>query len=147
MTRQRCFLWLVALGVLLNSVAAHAQLESVTQNLERQIDLITTGRPGPPGGYDTAAVGVPVSPGMAYQIAMVSVWNDPEAKIERSDPVKREIQFSKDQQIVSMRIFEQGRDSAYIEIGSSPTGATFRAAEGVMKVCGQMNIACPTSAN
>ena len=147
MTIQRCWLWLIALGVLLNGIAAHAQLEWITQNLEKQIEHITTGEPELPGGYDTAAVGVPLPVDKAYQIALVSVWNDQEAKIQRSEPAKREVQFSKNEQIVSMRIFEDGHDGSYIEIGSSPTGATLRAAEGVMRVCEQMKIFCPAGAN
>jgi hypothetical protein len=145
MTRK----WLVAAAgsaIFLAGAAAQAQWVMVARAVSGQVQRMSN-KSSSGAGYDVATVVLMANADKVYQTALSSLrTNHPELTINSNDAKKREIKFSKGEQIASMQATPLGDKLTQLVIASNLTGAqpdaTSVVVEGVMRVCKQMNVVC-----
>ncbi len=138
-------------AVLLLTVAAQAQWVMVAHAVSGRIQRMSNSSPNG-SGYDVATVILNANADKVYQTALASLKaNHPEVTITSDDSKKREIKFSKGDQVVSMQATSLGEKITQLVVASNLTAAepaaTSVVVQGVMKVCKQMNVVCTLPEN
>ncbi|MGA2902501.1 MAG: hypothetical protein ABSD98_01610 [Candidatus Korobacteraceae bacterium] len=146
MTIRKWLLGLTATGILFSAVAAQAQWVMVARAAAGQIQRMSN-KSSNGSGYDVATVVLMANADKVYQTALISLkTNHPEVTINSSDAKKREIKFSKGDQVASMQATPLGEKLTQLVVASNQTAvqpdATSVVVDGVMKVCKQMNVVC-----
>src|SRR5580693_1975518 len=144
--------WLLALitgTMLFTTVAAQAQWVMVAKAVSGQVQRMSN-KSSNGMGYDVATVVLMANADKVYQTALTSLkTNLPEVTINSSDARKREIKFSKGEQIASIQATPLGDKLTQLVVASNLTGtqpdATSVVVQGVMKVCDQMKVVCTLS--
>jgi putative lipoic acid-binding regulatory protein len=147
MTIRRCLLASTAIGILLTAVAAQAQWVMVARAVSGQVQHMTN-KSSSGAGYDVATVVLMANADKVYQTALADLQTHPDVKITDKDAKKREIKFSKGDQIASMQATPLGDKLTQLVVASNLVGvpdATSTVVDGVMKVCKQMNVVCTLS--
>jgi len=145
MRAQKYLLSSIAVATLFTALGAQAQwvmvARAVAGRVERMSNQSSNG-----AGYDVATVVLMANADKVYQTALTSLkTNHPEITINSSDAKKREIKFSKGDQIASLQATPLSDKLTQLVIASNLTptqDATPVVVEGVMKVCKQMNVVC-----
>ncbi len=137
------------LALLFSGAAAQAQWVMVARAVSGQVQRMSN-KSSNGSGYDVATVVLLANADKVYQTALTSLkTNHPELTINSSDAKKREIKFSRGEQVASLQATPLGDKITQLVIASSLTGtqadATPMVVEGVMKVCKQMNVVCTMS--
>jgi len=100
-------------------------------------------------GYDVATVVLVANADKVYETAVKSIEAHPEVTVTDKNAKKREIKFSKGDQIASMQATSLGEKLTQLvvasNLNSSEPSATSIVVDGVMKVCKQMNVVCTLS--
>ncbi len=148
MTKRIWFLVAIAGAVLFSTVAAQAQWVMVARAVSGRIQQMSN-HSSSGGGYDVATVVLMANADKVYQTALTSLKSHPEVTVTSNDAKKREIKFSKGDQVASMQATPLGDKLTQLVVASNLTGvqpnATSVVVEGVMKVCKQMNVVCTLS--
>jgi hypothetical protein len=133
---------------MLTTMAAQAQWVMVARAVSGQVQRMSN-KSSNGMGYDVATVVLMANADKVYQTALTSLkTNHPEITINSSDANKREIKFSKGDQIASMQATPLGDKLTQLVVASNlaATGdATPIVVQGVMKVCKEMNVVCTLS--
>lgn len=142
---------LIAGAMLFTTVAAQAQWVMVAKAVSGQVQRMSN-KSSNGMGYDVATVVLMANADKVYQTALTSLkTNHPEVTINSSDAKKREIKFSKGEQIASIQATPLGDKLTQLVVASNLTGmqpdATSVVVEGVMRVCKQMDVVCTLSNN
>jgi hypothetical protein len=142
---------LIAGATLFTTVAAQAQWVMVAKAVSGQVQRMSN-KSSNGMGYDVATVVLMANADKVYQTALTSLkTNHPEVTINSSDAKKREIKFSKGEQIASIQATPLGDKLTQLVVASNLTGmqpdATSVVVEGVMRVCKQMDVVCTLSNN
>ncbi len=137
------------LALLFSGAAAQAQWVMVARAVSGQVQRMSN-KSSNGSGYDVATVVLLANADKVYQTALTSLkTNHPDIIINSSDAKKREIKFSKGEQVASLQATPLGDKITQLVIASNLTGtqadATPMVVEGVMKVCKQMNVVCTMS--
>jgi len=137
---------LTVFAVLFFTLAAQAQWVMVARAVSGQIQRMSN-KSSNGTGYDVATVVLMANADKVYETALNSLkTNHPEVTINSNDAKKREIKFSKGDQIASLQATPLGDKVTQLVIASNLTGmqpdATSVVVEGVMRVCKQMNVVC-----
>ncbi len=137
------------LALLFSGAAAQAQWVMVARAVSGQVQRMSN-KSSNGSGYDVATVVLLANADKVYQTALTSLkTNHPDIIINSSDAKKREIKFSRGEQVASLQATPLGDKITQLVIASSLTGtqadATPMVVEGVMKVCKQMNVVCTMS--
>ena len=132
-------------------MAAQAQWVMVAKAVSGQVQRMSN-KSSNGMGYDVATVVLMANADKVYQTALTSLkTNHPEVTINSSDAKKREIKFSKGEQIASIQATPLGDKLTQLVVASNLTGmqpdATSVVVEGVMRVCKQMDVVCTLSNN
>ena len=151
MSTRRWMLVLIAGAMLFTTVAAQAQWVMVAKAVSGQVQRMSN-KSSNGMGYDVATVVLMANADKVYQTALTSLkTNHPEVTINSSDAKKREIKFSKAEQIASIQATPLGDKLTQLVVASNLTGmqpdATSVVVEGVMRVCKQMDVVCTLSNN
>lgn len=151
MSTRKWMLILIAGAMLLTTMAAQAQWVMVAKAVSGQVQRMSN-KSSNGMGYDVATVVLMANADKVYQTALTSLkTNHPEATITSSDARKREIKFSKGEQIASIQATPLGDKLTQLVVASNLTGmqpdATSVVVEGVMRVCKQMDVVCTLSNN
>jgi hypothetical protein len=151
MSTRRWMLVLIAGAMLFTTVAAQAQWVMVAKAVSGQVQRMSN-KSSNGMGYDVATVVLMANADKVYQTALTSLkTNHPEVTINSSDAKKREIKFSKGEQIASIQATPLGDKLTQLVVASNLTGmqpdATSVVVEGVMRVCKQMDVVCTLSNN
>ncbi len=151
MSNRRWMLILIAGAMLFTTVAAQAQWVMVAKAVSGQVQRMSN-KSSNGMGYDVATVVLMANADKVYQTALTSLkTNHPEVTINSSDAKKREIKFSKGEQIASIQATPLGDKLTQLVVASNLTGmqpdATSVVVEGVMRVCKQMDVVCTLSNN
>ena len=146
MNLRKCFLVSIAVLTLFAAVGAQAQWVMVARAVSGQIQRMSN-QSANGAGYDVATVVLMANADKVYQTALTSLkTNHPEITINSSNAKKREIKFSKGDQIASLQATPLGDKLTQLVIASNllpaQPDATPIVVEGVMKVCKQMNVVC-----
>jgi len=149
MTRKSLLTSLL-LAMVFTALGAQAQWVMVARAVSGQIQRMSN-KSSNGAGYDVATVVLMANADKVYQTALTSLkTNHPDVTINSADASKREIKFSKGEQIASLQATPLGDKLTQLVIASNLTGmqpdATSVVVDGVMKVCKQMNVVC-TMAN
>ena len=137
---------LTVFAVLFFTLAAQAQWVMVARAVSGQIQRMSN-KSSNGTGYDVATVVLMANADKVYETALNSLkTNHPEVTINSNDAKKREIKFSKGDQIASLQATPLGDKVTQLVVASNLTGmqpdATSVVVEGVMRVCKQMNVVC-----
>ena len=137
--------------MLFTTMAAQAQWVMVAKAVSGQVQRMSN-KSSNGMGYDVATVVLMANADKVYQTALTSLkTNHPEVTINSSDAKKREIKFSKGEQIASIQATPLGDKLTQLVVASNLTGmqpdATSVVVEGVMRVCKQMDVVCTLSNN
>jgi hypothetical protein len=148
-TIRKLLLSLIAGMALFTTLAAQAQWVMVARAVSGQVQRMSN-KSENGMGYDVATVVLMANADKVYQTALTSLkTNHPEVTINSSDAKKREIKFSKGNQIASMQATPLGDKLTQLVVASNLTGAqpdaTSVVVEGVMKVCKEMDVVCTLS--
>ncbi len=151
MSTRRWMLILIAGAMLFTTMAAQAQWVMVAKAVSGQVQRMSN-KSSNGMGYDVATVVLMANADKVYQTALTSLkTNHPEVTINSSDAKKREIKFSKGEQIASIQATPLGDKLTQLVVASNLTGmqpdATSVVVEGVMRVCKQMDVVCTLSNN
>jgi hypothetical protein len=151
MNTRKWMLVLIAGATLLTTMAAQAQWVMVAKAVSGQVQRMSN-KSSNGVGYDVATVVLMANADKVYQTALTSLkTNHPEVTINSSDARKREIKFSKGEQIASIQATPLGDKLTQLVVASNLTGmqpdATSVVVEGVMRVCKQMDVVCTLSNN
>ena len=151
MSTRRWMLVLIAGATLFTTMAAQAQWVMVAKAVSGQVQRMSN-KSSNGMGYDVATVVLMANADKVYQTALTSLkTNHPEVTINSSDAKKREIKFSKGEQIASIQATPLGDKLTQLVVASNLTGmqpdATSVVVEGVMRVCKQMDVVCTLSNN
>ena len=151
MSTRKWMLILIAGAMLLTTMAAQAQWVMVAKAVSGQVQRMSN-KSSNGMGYDVATVVLMANADKVYQTALTSLkTNHPEVTITSSDARKREIKFSKGEQIASIQATPLGDKLTQLVVASNLTGrqpdATSVVVEGVMRVCKQMDVVCTLSNN
>ena len=151
MSTRRWMLILIAGATLFTTMAAQAQWVMVAKAVSGQVQRMSN-KSSNGMGYDVATVVLMANADKVYQTALTSLkTNHPEVTINSSDAKKREIKFSKGEQIASIQATPLGDKLTQLVVASNLTGmqpdATSVVVEGVMRVCKQMDVVCTLSNN
>jgi hypothetical protein len=151
MSTRKWTLILIAGAMLFTTLAAQAQWVMVAKAVSGQVQRMSN-KSSNGMGYDVATVVLMANADKVYQTALTSLkTNHPEVTINSSDARKREIKFSKGEQIASIQATPLGDKLTQLVVASNLTGtqpdATSVVVEGVMKVCKQMDVVCTLSNN
>jgi hypothetical protein len=143
---RKSLLAVSAWAVLLTAAGAQAQWVMVARAVSGRIQQMSN-KSSDGSGYDVATVVLMANADKVYETALNSLkTNHPEVTINSSDAKKREIKFSKGQQIASLQATPLGEKMTQLVVASNLTGmqpnATSVVVEGVMRVCKQMNVVC-----
>ena len=147
---RKSLLTSAVLAIVLTALGAQAQWVMVARAVSGQIQRMSN-KSSNGAGYDVATVVLMAHADKVYQTALTSLKaNHPDVTINSADAKKREIKFSKGEQIASLQATPLGDKLTQLVIASNLTGmqpdATSVVVDGVMKVCKQMNVVC-TMAN
>ena len=107
-----------------------------------------TNKSGNGAGYDVATVVLMANADKVYETALKSIQAHSDVTINSNDAKKREIKFSKGDQIASMQATPLGDKLTQLVVASNLVGApdaTSLVVQGVMRVCDQMKIVCTQS--
>jgi hypothetical protein len=151
MSTRKWMLILIAGAMLLTTMAAQAQWVMVAKAVSGQVQRMSN-KSSNGMGYDVATVVLMANADKVYQTALTSLkTNHPEVTITSSDARKREIKFSKGEQIASIQATPLGDKLTQLVVASNLTGmqpdATSVVVEGVMRVCKHMDVLCTLSNN
>jgi hypothetical protein len=151
MSTRKWMLILIAGATLFTTIGAQAQWVMVARAVSGQVQRMSN-KSSNGMGYDVATVVLMANADKVYQTALTSLkTNHPEVTINSSDARKREIKFSKGEQIASIQATPLGDKLTQLVVASNLTGAqpdaTSVVVEGVMRVCKQMNVVCTLSNN
>ncbi len=151
MSTRKWMLILIAGAMLLTTMAAQAQWVMVAKAVSGQVQRMSN-KSSNGMGYDVATVVLMANADKVYQTALTSLkTNHPEVTITSSDARKREIKFSKGEQIASIQATPLGDKLTQLVVASNLTcmqpDATSVVVEGVMRVCKQMDVVCTLSNN
>lgn len=151
MSTRKWMLVLIAGAMMFTTMAAQAQWVMVAKAVSGQVQRMSN-KSSNGMGYDVATVVLMANADKVYQTALTSLkTNHPEVTINSSDARKREIKFSKGEQIASIQATPLGDKLTQLVIASNLTGmqpdATSVVVEGVMRVCKQMDAVCTLSNN
>lgn len=145
---KRLLLAVISIAVLLTTVGAQAQWVMVARAVSGRIERMSNKSPNG-SGYDVATVVLMANADKVYQTALTSLKTHADVTINSSDASKREIKFSKGDQIASMQATPLGDKLTQLVIASNLTAAqpdaTSLVVQGVMKVCDQMHVVCTMS--
>ena len=145
MTKRKFLLAAAMFAFLLTSVAAQAQWVMVARAVSGRIQQMTN-KSSNGSGYDVATVVLMANADKVYETALSSIKSHPDVTINSSDAKKREIKFSKGDQVASMQATPLGDKLTQLVVASNLTGmqpdATSVVVQGVMKVCDQMKVVC-----
>jgi hypothetical protein len=149
-TIRKSLLFWLAVTMLFSAMAAQAQWVMVARAVSGRVQR-TSNKSSNGSGYDVATVVLMANADKVYQTALSSLKSHPGITVTSSDSKKREIKFSKGNQVASMQATSLGDKLTQLVVASNLTGeqpgATSAVVEGVMKVCQQMNVVCTLSDN
>ncbi len=150
--KARKFFWSAVAGVVLFAgLGAQAQWVMVARAVSGQVQRMSNkGSNG--AGYDVATVVLVANADKVYQTALKSLQaHNNEVTITSTDAKKRDIKFSKGEQVASMQATPLGEKLTQLVVASNLTGtqpdATPIVVQGVMKVCKEMNVVCTLAEN
>jgi len=142
---KKAYMLTMATVAMLLTVSAQAQWVMVARAVSGQVQRMEN-KSNNGSGYDVATVVLMANADKVYQTALNGLkTNHPEIKITSNDAKKREIKFSKGDQVASMQATPLGEKLTQLVIASNlgpQPDATSLVVEGVMKVCKQMNVVC-----
>jgi hypothetical protein len=147
---MRKYLILLAVTAsIFSAVEAQAQWVMVAKAVSGQVQRMEN-KSANGQGYDVATVVLMANADKVYQTALTSLkTNHPDVTINSSDAKKRQIKFSKGDQIASMQATPLGDKLTQLVVASNLTGvqpdATSVVVQGVMKVCDQIKVVCTLS--
>jgi len=142
--------WLALLGLIVLFVhSAQAQWVMVARAVAGQVQRMSN-KSANGSGYDVATVVLMANADKVYQTALSSLKaNHPDVTITSDDAKKREIKFSKGDQVASMQATPLGEKLTQLVVASNLTGAqpdaTSVVVQGVLRVCKEMNVVCTVS--
>ncbi len=146
MTMRKGLLGATILALTLSAVSAKAQWVMAARAVSGQVERMTN-KSKDGSGYDVATVVLAANADKVYQTALSSLKaNHPEITIKSSSAKKREIKFSKGDQIASLKATPLGEKLSQLVVASNLSGTqsstTSMVVNGVMKVCKEMNVVC-----
>ncbi|HLI63803.1 MAG TPA: hypothetical protein VKV05_10410 [Terriglobales bacterium] len=149
MTIRKCLLGATILSLAFSAASAQGQWVIAARAAAGQIERMTN-KSKDGSGYDVATVVLAANADQVYQTALSSLKaNHPEITIKSSSAKKREIKFSRGDQIASMKATPLGEKLTQLVVASNLTttqpSATSMVVSGVMKVCKEMNVVCTLS--
>jgi hypothetical protein len=147
MSLRKFVLGLIAAACLFTALGAEAQWVMVARAVSGQVQRMTN-KSGTGAGYDVATVVLMANADKVYQTALKSIQAHSDVTINSSDAKKREIKFSKGDQIASMQATPLGDKLTQLVVASNLVGApdaTSIVVQGVMKVCDEIKIVCTQS--
>jgi hypothetical protein len=140
----------VVIVSLFTAVAAQAQWVMVARAVSGQVQRMTN-KSANGSGYDVATVVLMANADKVYETALKGIQSHADVTINSNDAKKREIKFSKGEQVASMQATPLGDKITQLVIASNLMGAqpdaTSVVVEGVMKVCREMNVVCTMAQN
>jgi hypothetical protein len=143
------FLAAVAVTSLFSAMSAQAQWVMVARAVAGRVEQMSNKPANGSGGYDVATVVLEANADKVYGTALTALKARTDLTITSNDAKKREIKFSKGDQIASMQATPLGDKLCQLVIASNLTGAqpdaTSLVVQGVMKVCEQMHVVCTMS--
>lgn len=149
MKLRQWFLASVALASLFSAISAQAQWVMVAHAVAGRVEQMTNKPANGSGGYDVATVVLEANADKVYETALKSLQARTDLTINSNDAKKREIKFSKGDQIASLQATPLGNKLCQLVVASNLTGvqpdATSVVVQGVMKVCDQMHVVCTMS--
>ena len=146
MTMRKALLGATMLALALTAASGQAQWVMAARAVSGQVERMTN-KSKDGSGYDVATVVLAANADKVYQTALSSLKaNHPDITIKSSSAKKREIKFSKGDQIASMKATPLGEKLTQLVVASNlsgaQTGTTSMVVNGVMKVCKEMNVVC-----
>jgi hypothetical protein len=146
---RKCLILLAAAMTLFGAIGAQAQWVMVAKAVSGQVQRMEN-KSANGQGYDVATVVLMANADKVYETALTSLkTNHPDVTINSSNAKKREIKFSKGDQIASIQATPLGDKLTQLVVASNLTGvqpdATSVVVQGVMKVCDQMKVVCTLS--
>ena len=148
MKTRRWVLGWVAMGCLFSAMNAQAQWVMVARAVAGRIERMTN-KPSTGSGYDVATVVLEANDSKVYQTALQTLEARLDITVTGKDAQKREIKFSKGDQVASLQATSLGDNVCQLVVASSLNDAsddgTSTVVQGIMKVCGQMNVVCTLS--
>ena len=146
--------WLISFtaifGILFTSITAEAQWVMVARAAKGRVQRMQQ-KPDNAPGYDIATLVLEAAADKVYQTALKSLQSHADLVITRQDPEKRIIQFSKGQQVASLRATLLGDKLTQLVIASSLTDAqpstTSLVVQAALKVCTDMHVNCVVEEN
>ncbi len=147
MSLRKFVLGLIAAACLFTTLGAEAQWVMVARAVSGQVQRMTN-KSGNGAGYDVATVVLMANADKVYETALKSIQAHSDVTINSNDAKKREIKFSKGDQIASMQATPLGDKLTQLVVASNLVGApdaTSLVVQGVMRVCDQMKIVCTQS--
>lgn len=146
---RKCLILMAAAMTLFGAIGAEAQWVMVAKAVSGQVQRMEN-KSANGQGYDVATVVLMANADKVYETALTSLkTNHPDVTINSSNAKKREIKFSKGDQIASIQATPLGDKLTQLVVASNLTGvqpdATSVVVQGVMKVCDQMKVVCTLS--
>lgn len=143
------FLAAVAIASLFSAISAEAQWVMVARAVAGRVERMTNKPANGNGGYDVATVVLEANADKVYDTALKSLQARTDLTVTSNDAKKREIKFSKGDQVASMQATPLGDKLCQLVVASNLTGAqpdaTSVVVQGVLKVCDQMHVICTMS--
>ncbi|MGA2372455.1 MAG: hypothetical protein ACLP3R_03835 [Candidatus Korobacteraceae bacterium] len=138
----------VAMTSLFSAMNAQAQWVMVARAVAGRIERMSN-KPSTGSGYDVATVVLEANASKVYQTALQVMEARPDITITSQDAQKKEIRFSKGDQVASMQATSLGDKICQLVVASSLNGTsddgTSIVVQGIMKVCQQMDVVCTLS--
>ena len=143
--------WIISFtAILFTSIAAEAQWVMVARAVQGRVQRMQQ-KPDNAAGYDVATLILEAAVDKVYETALKSLQSHADLVVTKQDPKKGIIQFSKGQQVASLRATSLGDKVTQLVIASSLTdtqpSTTSLVVRAALKVCTDMHVNCVVEEN
>lgn len=134
--------------ILLGAVESHAQWVMVARAVRGRIERMTN-KSKQGSGYDVATVVLEAKAAKVYQTALQVLGERSDLVITSKNADKRQVNFSKGDQIASLQVTPLSDDLSQLTVASSldgdAGGDTSTVVQGILKVCTKLHVVCAES--